>query len=312
MRLLFFLLLSSTIFASEKKVLICGICQNVERAATNTIGNIESLGECFADYAVIIYENNSTDHTVYYYQAWADRNPHVTFLSERVPKDRLPPSRTERIARARNQVLSIARQEEYADFDYLIMADLDFLCPWPIKEILNTLELPIEWDCISANGLIGELYSDHYALRDESFPLGPELLGGYWWKENWSNYRWEGDSLISVYSAFGGLAIYKRASILPFTYSGTVTEELSLLYREILSAMEEEHPQATRYRLEIGKGYKEHPLSQLPIRYQCNTRWESPKGYPNPTCCEHVPLHASMALHGFGKIYINPKLLLHY
>ncbi|NGX45176.1 MAG: hypothetical protein K940chlam2_00319 [Chlamydiae bacterium] len=311
MKIAIFLLLCSSIFAREKKVLICGVCRNVEQAAANTIANIEALGNRFADYAVIIYENNSTDGTARCYQEWAQTNPHVIFISEMVPDIQLSPSRTERIARARNRVLSVARGEEYSEFDYLIMVDLDFLCPWPIEEILKTIELPLEWDCIAANGLIGDQYSDHYALRDRTFPLGPEMVGSFWWKESWADYRLEGDELLPVYSAFGGLAIYKMSSMLPFSYSGTVTEDLSLFYREILSSMAEEHPHAKRYRIEIGKGYT-CELSELPIRFQRNTKAESPKLYRDPTCCEHLPLHASMAVHGFGKIYINPKLLLHY
>lgn len=315
MKIAIFLFLCSSIFACEKKVLICGVCRNVEQAATNTIANIEALGNRFADYAVIIYENNSTDGTARRYQEWAQTNSHVIFISEMVPESQLPPSRTERIARARNWVLSVARKDEYSEFEYLIMVDLDFLCPWPIEEILKTIELPLEWDCIAANGLMGKAYYDHYALRDPTYPLGPELLDSSWWNESlpgqWSGYAYEGEELAPVYSAFGGLAIYKMDSILPFSYSGRVTEDLTRYYREILSSMAIEHPHAKLYLSGVGLGFT-RDLSRIPIIYRRNTRWESPNHYPYPTCCEHVTLHASMAVHGFGKLYINPKLLLHY
>ena len=261
---------------------------------------------------MIIYENNSSDNTVALYQAWAKTNTRVCFLSENIPRKLLPPSRTENIARARNIVLRVARGEEYRDFDYLIMADLDFHTEWPHEEILKTTQLQVEWDCISANGFYGNNYYDHYALRDRIFPLGPELLDSFWWKAaGWGECRWDGEELVPVYSAFGGLAIYKMSSILPFSYSGLVTEDLTRYYREILSAMTIEHPHAKAYLSGVGKGFT-RDLSQVPIIYRCNTPAESPKQYPYPTCCEHVPLHASMAVHGFGKHYINPKLILRY
>ncbi len=102
-----------------------------------------------------------------------------------------------------------------------------------------------------------------------------------------------------------------RSQSLPCFYSGRVTEDLTLYYREILSTMTFEHPHAKIYLAGISKGFT-RDLSEVPIVYRRNTTWESPEHYPYPTCCEHVPLHASMAVHGFGNLYINPKLILHY
>jgi len=33
------------------------------------------------------------------------------------------------------------------------MVDLDFIAEWPIQEIVKSIELPTEWDSISANGV---------------------------------------------------------------------------------------------------------------------------------------------------------------
>ena len=57
----------------EKKILICGVCRNVEPACEITIENMELLGTFFADYHVIIYENNSTDKTSRIFAEWAKR-----------------------------------------------------------------------------------------------------------------------------------------------------------------------------------------------------------------------------------------------
>lgn len=93
------------------KVLICGVCRDVEKAVLNSVNNIEELGSKFSDYAVIIYENNSKDHTADLFAIWAEKNPKVTFISEKLIEKHLPQSRPERIARARNIVLSCKRSK---------------------------------------------------------------------------------------------------------------------------------------------------------------------------------------------------------
>jgi hypothetical protein len=135
------------------KVLICGVCRNVHRAFPHTVKNIEKLGSHFEDYAVLIYENNSKDNTVELMQKWAQKNHRVTFKSETLTDSELPASRTEKIARARNIVLEMARDPKYKEYKYLIMADLDFRKPWPFEEIVNSINAPFDWVAITANGV---------------------------------------------------------------------------------------------------------------------------------------------------------------
>lgn len=284
---------------SEHKLLICGICKNVEFAIPNSINNIETLGSRFSDYAVIIYENNSRDKTPALLSKWARTNPRVKFISEVIPKIQLK-TREENIANARNKVLSAAR--DYQDFKYLVMVDLDFKTPWPIDEIVKTIELPFDWDCISANGIINRdnyIYWDRYAFRDASCPFGPELLGEDWWAEQNSfplvcPLR---ENFIPVYSAFGGLAIYKTETITKFVYSGRVTDDLTDHYQEI-------YRNGDRSNKHIKKYLDLHALDQ--------TLPEIPIIYESELCCEHVTLHASMAKNGFDKIYISTKMLMVY
>ena len=304
---------STLISANEKslnsqKILICGVCRDVESAVEYTIKNIETLGEQFSDYQVILYENNSKDNTAALLSEWAEKNHHVVFLSENLSKEELPPSRTEKIAKARNLVLNAARDPKYSEYEYLIMADLDFRTDWPIDEIIQTIHSKEEWDCVSSNALWRGVYGDRYAFRDHNFPLGPELLGDYWTKrvgETWFTIHQQ--EWLPVYSAFGGLAIYKTRSILPFQYSGTVTDDLKKYYREIFRAAPKRDPEITKY-LEIIKRQKINNVSEVPIVFQHNIPSERPANYQPVTCCEHVTLHASMAIHGFGKFFINPKM----
>jgi glycosyltransferase involved in cell wall biosynthesis len=300
------------------KALICGVCKDVEAAVPNTIRNIEELGSRFADYRVIIYENNSCDNTVTLFRDWARANPKVCFLHEKVRKKGLPPSRTEKIARARNVVLQCARDPRYSDYKYLIMADLDFLDPWPIDEILETICSPHDWDCVSANGVrcADGIYYDRYAFRDSQYPLGPELLGDRFWPDLLENlFEITGNDWIPVFSAFGGLAIYKTTSVLRFCYSGTVTDDLRRCYEQILSTLEPSNPEFQRYQRLIGQLAAidlEARGTDLPVIFQPNSPWEHWSDVDRLTCCEHVPLHASMQLAGFNKMYVNPKMVMLY
>ena len=90
--LIIFCCLLSTICGAavvQEKVLICGICKNVEKAVPNTIRSVQELGAQFLDYQVVIYENNSIDRTKELFQEWAKNNRHVIFISKDLPKKKM-------------------------------------------------------------------------------------------------------------------------------------------------------------------------------------------------------------------------------
>lgn len=307
------LCVNATVFASGK-ALICGVCRNIEAAVPNTISQIELLGEKFDDYAVIIYENNSADKTAELLYRWAATNPRVVFESEMLSERKLSDRREERIARARNIVLEIAKREEYDDFDYLIMVDLDFITPWPVDEIVATTQLSGEWDCISANGVFrnGTLYWDRYAFRDREYPFGPELLGSGWWKglkNSW--FGIDSDELKPVFSAFGGLAVYKRSTIIRFSYSGTATKELQKYYEMILGLLDPTNQDVLGY-LKINKLKSFKEACEKPIVLRSRNPSGRRSEFKHIVCCEHVTLHAAMALEGYDKLFINPRLVMDY
>lgn len=310
MRVLFSIcLLLFHLNASEEKVLICGICKNVAPAVQNSLENIELLGSWFADYRVIIYENNSEDNTPQLFSAWAEENDRVTFISEIIPPHELGLTRLERIAAARNRVLTKIKDPQYSDFAYVVMADLDFFKPWPVEEIHKTISHGGDWDAVFANGVIRTgVYYDRLAFRDKDYPFGPELLGDFFWKDvnNWKEgIRFEeGNKWSSVFSAFGGLGIYKRSSLLGSSYSGVVTEDLKRYYEIISDSVPESNFQLKQYRLREESEIVFIPNAPRPegILKACD----------KIICCEHVTFHAAMALQGFGKFYVNPKMKMYY
>jgi hypothetical protein len=330
-RLLCYCFLFTLLEASiDDRVLICGICRNIEPAVANTIFSAEALGKEFSDYRVIIYENNSTDLTPKLLSDWAQKNSKVILKSEKVSNTVLKndsfmklKTRTEVLARARNIVLDIAMNREFDGYKYIVWADLDFLEPWDVEHILETIQSPKEeWDAVFAYGGY-----DLFALRSDKWPIGFELLGDSYWKKCEEIRKefilapdgaWE-----KVYSAFGGLGIYKRDSLKGCRYSGVITTDLQKLMISWLSEARE------KKEITLLSDYEEmlkkttiielkEPLLDLKKR----------KKYPNdlglkigpivwfsctektryPSTCEHIPLHASMILQGKDRLFVNPKL----
>lgn len=333
----FFFLLSCRVFCAEiaDQVLICGICRNIEPTVENTIESIEKLGAHFLDYRVILYENNSHDKTKELLSQWSKKNRKVIFLSEHLSKKQLArefamkrPNRTEAVARARNQVLDVALSKEFDGYKYVIWADLDFVDPWDVEHIVDTILHPEqEWDAVFAYGDY-----DLFAFRDERCPIGFELVGLSFWDhleqiaKEFAMKR-EG-TWRKVYSAFGGLGIYKRSSIQGCKYSGIITRDLETLIVQWLEKARKRESSVPflkeyeallrdskvidltdscianreKYPDEIGiRLFNEHGRGKVAY-FSCSP------GTTLPWICEHVPFHASMILKGHDKIFINPKI----
>lgn len=302
---------------NNEKVIICGVGKNIAPFLSNMIGKIEALGKNFKDYTVIIYENNSTDQTVQFLKQWAKANQKVMIISENLSPEQLynrtrghaltnkAPCRMELIAYARNIVLEKAMSKDFGDFNFVIMTDLDFAKGWNVQEVLSSFTTLIEWDCIAAHSIYNDsYYYDRFAYRDCQYPLGPELLGEGFWTTPcrypiYLNYR---SGFKKVYSAFGGIALYRKEALKNCSYSGHVTKDLEKLMLEIINnKMDKGNCQYRLYKKIVGINNTE-----LPIVFQANC------GYDSPVVCEHSTLHASMILNGYDKIYVNPSMICSY
>jgi hypothetical protein len=308
--------LAAFVSTRDEKLLILGVGKNIAPCLPNMITKLEQLGSHFKDYHVIIYENNSTDQTADVLNLWMLQNPKVTIISEYLSPEQLhartkshalrdkAPCRMELIAFARNHVLKQAMRDEYSDYNYVVMTDLDFRHGWSVDDVIASFNCVDEWDCIAANGVHGDRYHyDRFAYRDEQFPLGPELLGEEFWRIRLEQpIAFEpGSALKKVYSAFGGMALYKKSSLKDCWYSGYVTDDLMHLSVQIINNLQPGHLYFKVYSHLIGKTSK-----PLPLVFIANS------GYDLPVVCEHTTLHASMILKGHDKIYVNPKLLCYY
>lgn len=343
---IFFLLYQQTVApVLPQKIVICGVCKNIEKNVPMITKIIENIGTLFTDYRVIIYENNSTDLTAKKLQTWAKRNKRVSVKSEYLTDEYLNScivnklgrnfSRPEIIAKARNIVQRQAMSPKYVDFPYILWIDMDFAVFPNLEGLIEIFTTNREWDAIFAYGITKHKdYWDWYATRSLEFPFGPELLGHDWYQNFKERERSiqlsQTSNWLPVYSAFGGCGIYKKSSVIDCWYSGLVTEDTEKIMHHLVDeGIANSHPQALLYQEKLKQTkeyiyiYIGYPSNQLdpqnsnagiiinpltnPIIWRMNTSM-----FKYPSICEHVPFHASMIIRGHDKLYINPRLIFVY
>src|SRR3569832_512122 len=68
---------------SSSTAVISGLARNVAGILPRTIARIKQIGAMFANYRVVLYENDSHDDTPRLLSDWAARNPRVHVTLER-------------------------------------------------------------------------------------------------------------------------------------------------------------------------------------------------------------------------------------
>ncbi len=218
--------------AKQRRVVIAGLARDLAHILPATIARIERLGSLFQDYRVVVYENDSVDATRTILQDWAQRNCRVQPVCE----DRTDPvnqptrclDRAARMAYYRSQCQSTIR-EHYADFDHVILVDMDLDGGWSYDGMAHTLA-QTDWDFVGAYGIILRrerltpnviLHYDAWAFRNDAqfTPLTTRQV-------NVMRYQ-RGQALQPVHSCFGGLGIYQMPVYLAGQYDGTDVEHVA-------------------------------------------------------------------------------------
>ncbi len=217
----------------SSRVVIAGIVRNAIDVLPLTIDRIERLAKLFADYRVVVYENDSVDGTQELLTAWAAGVPQVTVRSEVLGSPVSPSIRCElrgdRMAAYRNCYHRLIASR-FADFDHVIVLDLDLPGGWSNDGISNTFGCD-NWDFVGSNGRILQwarwrlnawLHFDAWAFRRfGSFdPMGTREVNDYIWRR--------GEPLVPVYSCFGGLGIYRMPAFLAGRYDGGDCEHVTM------------------------------------------------------------------------------------
>jgi hypothetical protein len=225
---------------AASRVAITGLARNIGRVLPVTIQRIENLGRCFADYRVIVYENDSTDDTRLELARWSRGNRRVHLVTE-VLADPVNPTtrclaRAARMARYRRRC-----QEEVLDlcrsFDAAIVIDFDIQGGFSIDGIASTFG-HAGWDFVGANGLIcrrdGLMMNalrqyDTWALRfaPDLTPLTTREAARYVYER--------GLPLVPVSCCFGGLGIYAMNAYAAGIYSEDDLEHATF-HRSMIAA----------------------------------------------------------------------------
>lgn len=217
----------------QSSVVVCGLARNVAEVLPVTLARVERLGELFADYRVILFENDSRDGTAAVLTEWSRRNPRGRVLSETLGDCVNPTARclrrAERMARYRNRYLDVVKSE-FADFTHAIVLDTDLKGGWSLDGLADTFGHDA-WDFVGSNGIIFKrlkrdwnvpVQYDAWAFRldDKMTPLPVHAVNAMQWQR--------GQPLVPVTSCFGGLGVYRMPALLAAGYDGWDSEHVPL------------------------------------------------------------------------------------
>jgi glycosyltransferase involved in cell wall biosynthesis len=207
---------------------ICGPVRNCGPYLKKVLQNIEKIGSLFDDYKIVIYYDKSTDNSLAILKEYQKTNPRLHLY---VNQNRISQFRTHNLAIASNFCLNFVRNNKDL-FPYFIMMDFDDV---NCKEVdVNVLEKYIKrenngWDALSFNTT--PEYYDIWALRSPEMGVDFDcldmlsrkkmfLLGSRGFLNQYDCYvtRFQkhiprNANWIQCQSAFGGMALYKTASI---------------------------------------------------------------------------------------------------
>lgn len=304
----------------NNNVLICGVVKNCVGKISLNINLAIKTGELFNNYKILIYENNSNDGTKevlqqYLYNKNKYRN--INIISEDIDYETIKqnskiwsyksitgsdhPCRIEQICNARNKVIDEIKKSEYQYYEYVIWIDFDS-SGWTLEGIVDSFNKKNQWDVVYANGLEkNKTYYDVYALRGLNTYLGPEIIGDHFWN-NLKYIQLRSNQLIPVYSAFGGIGIFKKYIFNKYRYDCIINENVKNYYRNFLN----ENKQDNNINEIIQKPDNKFPYGVIDEK-NSNIFWKSNSGYDNIVVCEHVCLNLELYSNGY-KIFINPNM----
>lgn len=217
----------------SQRAVVCGLARDIAGSLPVMIEHVERLGEKFADYRVLMYENDSRDATPEILAEWRQSNARVTLLSEQlgapVNSNRRCLDRAARMAYYRN-VCQNALAEDYRDYDVAIIADMDLPMGFSVDGVANTFGHS-QWDFVGSYGVIYKrlgnepncaLHYDAWAFRNFGSyePLQTGEVNAMHWQR--------GEPLTPVYSCFGGLGVYRMPALLSARYEGIDCEHVPL------------------------------------------------------------------------------------
>lgn len=219
---------------SERSAVFVGCARNCGAQLDGVLANIEGIASLYAKAAFVFVENDSQDDTKARLLKWLANRP----LGSLLQLDGLvatEPSRTARLAQARNRYLDHVRSSSYIGYDDLVVLDFDNVNTGPIdlaafSAAANFLRTDERTAAVFTNSR--PVYFDIWALRHDDWcpaDCWAEVRGSRELSQAEATERFVYARQVSigpnappirVESAFGGLGIYRLANVLPHRYVG--------------------------------------------------------------------------------------------
>jgi hypothetical protein len=208
------------------RVIFCGIARDNALEIPGVLRSIEATGSLFDAYTAVVFENDSVDQTRELLLAWRDRTARdIRIISETHNNQKRPSLGF--LAYCRNKYLHEINKPDYDSFTHVIMVDFDMGYGWPPAGVIHSFQQN-DWDVMAANGIstrMGHMW-DAFSFRTAELnePYRSDKYGpieNYWPVINTPAYQRiypVGSPLVPVYSAFGGLCIYRKEILRGLSY----------------------------------------------------------------------------------------------
>jgi glycosyltransferase involved in cell wall biosynthesis len=221
--------------AKSSGIIIVSTVRDVGRQVRKNVIRIRKSLNFFSRQMWIVTESDSSDNTLDELEKLSKKFPDFEYLSLGNLQSTIT-ERTLRIAKSRNAAFELMKNYAQSDFPYVLLADLDGR-NLDISEsaIKSCFKIP-DWDMCAANQL--GTYYDIWGLRHSIWNPNDcwkdhedlsEILG----EDNARQIAISSKMIrlnpnlppIQVQSAFGGLALYKRACLEGRIYSESLIED---------------------------------------------------------------------------------------
>ena len=210
--------------------IICGCVKDCEKYLDNVFINIKKIQTLFDKSKIIISYDKSSDKTLNKLSELRKKFDIDIIIN----KNPLTNIRTLNIENARNKIMNKINNE-YNDYDYFIMLDMDDVTSKPINiDILKeSLAINNKWDGLTFNN---KNYYDFWALSFKDFQYSlwhsnnPKKLINVMKKELDKETNNKDNLLINCESAFGGFGIYKISKFKNCYYKSKI--ELNLINKQ--------------------------------------------------------------------------------
>lgn len=228
--------------ASDLNAVIVAIGRNAMPYLKNTLPLVDEVQAGFKSCRFFVYENDSTDGTDSYLDAWASSRPWMTVQHDTlgvIDSRGFERERTERLASCRNICHEWVRKNA-ADTTYTIVLDLDPHHGFSVDGVFNSIGWIGRLTPVPALFQPGAMASYSLFIQQDGDQVRIAQYDSWAARLNWWNDRREqvgfgwfssllppvGSRPIPMNSAFGGLCVYRTAAYLCGGYSGEDCEHV--------------------------------------------------------------------------------------